>query len=104
MKRVVDHKKGEMKMTKRQKERLVEAGRKIWEGGHGNRRLFSEGMGELAGMIDPKWQEKGLREVLGLQPDTLNRTRKSRVPRKAKTKLSGRDPGKGGAEGEGNEV
>ena len=96
--------KGETTMTKRQKEKLVEAGRKIWEGRHGNRCLFSEGMGELAGMIDPKWQEKGLREVLGLQPGTPNRTRKSRVPRKAKTKLSGKDPGKVGSEGEGNEV
>ena len=91
-------------MTKRQREKLVEAGRKIWEGGHGNRRLFSEGMGELAGMIDSKWQEKGLREVLGLQPGTPNRTRKSRVPKKAKTKLIGRDPEKVGEEGEGNEV
>jgi len=90
-------------MTKRQKERLVEAGRKIWEGGHGNRRLFSEGMGELAGMIDPKWQEKGLREVLGLSVATPNKKRKIRVSKEAKTKLSGRDPGKVGSEGEGNE-
>jgi hypothetical protein len=91
-------------MTKRQKERLVEAGRKIWEGGHGNRRLFSEGMGELAGMIDPKWQEKGLREVLGLSIATPNRTRKIRGSRKAKTKLGGKGPDKVGLEGEGNEV
>jgi hypothetical protein len=96
--------KGETTMTKRQKERLVEAGRKIWEGGHGNRRLFSEGIGELAGMIDSKWQEKGLREVLGLSIATTNRTRKIRVSREAKTKLSGRDPGKVGPEGEGDEV
>jgi len=90
-------------MTKRQREKLVEAGRKIWEGGHGNRRLFSEGMGELGAMIDPKWQEKGLREVLGLSIATPpNRKRKIWVARKAKMKLGGEDPGKVGPEGEGD--
>jgi hypothetical protein len=96
--------KGETTMTKRQREKLVEAGRKIWEGGHGNRRLFSEGMGELAGMIDSKWQEKGLREVLGLSvAPPPNRKRKTWVAKKAKTKLNREDPGKVGSEGEGNE-
>ena len=91
-------------MTKRQRERLKEAGRKIWEGSNGNAPLFHEGVGDLAGLIDRGWQEKGLGEVFGLQPGSLNRTRKNRVSRKAKTKLSGRDPGKVGPEGGGNEV
>ena len=89
-------------MTKRQRERLKEAGRKIWEGSHGNMPLFHEGVGDLASLIDRGWQEKGLGEVFGLQPGNPSRTRKIRVSRKAKTKLSGRDPGKVGPEGEGD--
>jgi len=76
-------------MTKRQKERLREAGRKIWEGKNGNMPLFYEGVGGLASLIDRGWQEKGLGEVFGLGLDGPKRLKKKiatiRKARKARS-------------------
>ena len=76
-------------MTKRQRERLKEAGRKIWEGSHRNMPLFHEGVGDLASLIDREWPEKGLGEVFGLGLDGPKRLKKKiatiRKARKARS-------------------
>jgi len=72
-------------MTKGQKERLREAGRKIWEGRFSKTHLFHEGMADLAGLIDREWAEKGLGEVLGCQFGVSKRLKKKvETIRKAK--------------------
>lgn len=78
-------------MTKRQKERLKEAGRKILEGRSSKTYLFHEGVGELAGLIDREWEHKGFGEVFGLGVDKLikKKTATIRKPRKARSDETG---------------
>ena len=80
-------------MTKRQKERLKEAGRKIWEGRSGNTHLFHEGVGELAGLIDREWAEKGLGEVFGLGVDKLIKKKTATIRKARKARSEASSPG-----------
>lgn len=84
-------------MTKRQRERLKEAGRKIWEGRFSKTHLFHEGMADLAGMIDREWAEKGLGEVLGCQFGVSKRLKKkiATIPKARKARSDETEVGSG---------
>ena len=76
-------------MTKRQRERLKEAGRKIWEGSHGNTPLFHEGVGDLASLIDREWQRRDWGKCLGYSPVAQIERGRIGLAGKRKQKLAG---------------
>ena len=85
-------------MTKRQRERLKEAGRKIWEGSRGNMcPLFHEGVVDLACLTDREWAEKGLGEVLGCQFGVSKRLKKkiATIPKARKARSDETEVGSG---------